>query len=40
MGVAKQLIASKGLGRANLVFKRAAGVLIALVGVYILYTST
>ncbi|MBI5017883.1 MAG: cytochrome c biogenesis protein CcdA [Deltaproteobacteria bacterium] len=40
MGVAKHLIASKGLGRANLVFKRAAGVLIALVGVYILYTST
>lgn len=36
MGVAKQLIASRSLGRVNLVFKRAAGVLIALVGVYIL----
>ena len=35
MGLAKQLIASKGLGRVNLVFKRAAGVLIAAVGVYI-----
>ena len=40
MGVAKHLIASKGLGRVNLVFKRAAGVLIALVGVYVVYTST
>ncbi|MBI5445070.1 MAG: cytochrome c biogenesis protein CcdA [Deltaproteobacteria bacterium] len=39
MGVAKNLIASKGLGRANLVFKRLAGVLIALVGVYIVYNS-
>jgi cytochrome c biogenesis protein CcdA len=39
MGVAKQLIASKGLGRVNLGFKRTAGVLIALVGIYILYTS-
>lgn len=36
MGVAKQLIASKSLGRANLIMKRAAGVLIALVGIYIL----
>ena len=40
MGVAKHLLASKGLGRVNLVFKRAAGVLIALVGVYILYANT
>jgi len=39
VGVAKNLISSKGLGRVNLVFKRAAGVLIALVGGYILYTS-
>ncbi|MBI5439608.1 MAG: cytochrome c biogenesis protein CcdA [Deltaproteobacteria bacterium] len=36
MGIAKQMIASRSLGRANLVLKRAAGVLISLVGVYIL----
>lgn len=33
--VAKQLVSSTGLGRANLILKRAAGVLIALVGVYL-----
>ncbi|MHB8764451.1 MAG: cytochrome c biogenesis CcdA family protein [Deferrisomatales bacterium] len=37
MGVAKNLIQSRGLGRANLVFKKAAGALIALVGVFILW---
>jgi cytochrome c biogenesis protein CcdA len=39
MGVAKHLIASQGLGRANLVLKRTAGVLIAAVGAYIAYAS-
>lgn len=38
-GIAKQLVASERLGRANRVFKRAAGAVIALVGVYIVYTS-
>ncbi|GAB4248296.1 cytochrome c biogenesis CcdA family protein [Deferrisoma sp.] len=39
MGVAKQLIQSRGLGRANWVLKRVAGVLIAGVGVVILVNS-
>lgn len=39
MGVAKRLVASKGLGRANLVLKKIAGVLIASVGVYILWST-
>ncbi|MFU8858260.1 MAG: cytochrome c biogenesis CcdA family protein [Deferrisomatales bacterium] len=37
MGVAKHLIQSRGFGRANLVFKRLAGALIGLVGVFILW---
>jgi cytochrome c biogenesis protein CcdA len=37
MGVAKNLIQSRGLGQANLVLKKAAGALIALVGVFILW---
>jgi cytochrome c biogenesis protein CcdA len=40
MGLAKQLIASRGLGRTNLVLKRTAGTLISLVGIYILVQST
>jgi cytochrome c biogenesis protein CcdA len=40
MGAAKQLLASSGFTRANYVLKRVAGVLIALVGVYIVYSST
>jgi cytochrome c-type biogenesis protein len=40
MGIAKHLIASRNLGRANLVFKRAAGTLIGLVGIYILVQAT
>ncbi|WP_051463240.1 cytochrome c biogenesis CcdA family protein [Deferrisoma camini] len=39
MGVAKQLIRSRGLGRANRVLKRVAGALIAGVGVAILVSS-
>ncbi|RMG88345.1 MAG: cytochrome c biogenesis protein CcdA [Candidatus Dadabacteria bacterium] len=39
MGVAKQLIQSRKLGRANWVLKRVAGVLIAGVGVVILVNS-
>ncbi|HHB12571.1 MAG TPA: cytochrome c biogenesis protein CcdA [Chromatiales bacterium] len=39
MGVAKHLIASRGLGRANWVLKRVAGVLIAGVGIAILVNS-
>ncbi|GAB6061914.1 cytochrome c biogenesis CcdA family protein [Deferrisoma palaeochoriense] len=39
MGVAKQLIQSRGLGRVNWVLKRVAGVLIAGVGVVILVNS-
>ncbi|GAB4278658.1 MAG: cytochrome c biogenesis CcdA family protein [Deferrisomatales bacterium] len=35
MGLAKHLVQSKGLGRANYILKRAAGLLIAGVGVYI-----
>lgn len=38
VGVAKGLIASKRLSRANLILKRAAGALIALVGLYLLTT--
>jgi len=37
MGVAKSLIQSRGFVRANLAFKKAAGVLIALVGVFLLW---
>lgn len=37
MGMAKNLIQSRGLGRFNLVFKKAAGALIALVGLFILW---
>ncbi len=39
MGVAKQLITSRSLGRANRVFKRVAGVLIAGVGAAILHNA-
>lgn len=37
MGVAKNLVQSRGLGRLNLVFKKVAGALIAGVGVFILW---
>ncbi|MHB8763004.1 MAG: cytochrome c biogenesis CcdA family protein [Deferrisomatales bacterium] len=37
MGVARHLIQSRSLGRANHFLKRAAGVLIALVGAFILW---
>jgi cytochrome c biogenesis protein CcdA len=37
MGVAKNLIQSRGLGKANLALKKVAGALIALVGVFILW---
>jgi cytochrome c biogenesis protein CcdA len=40
MGIAKQLIASRSLGRANLVLKRVAGTLIGLVGIYIAVNAT
>jgi len=40
MGVAKQLIGSVGLGRANHVLKRAAGALIAAVGAFVLWSGT
>jgi len=36
MGAAKKLIESKGLKKANTVLQKAAGVLIILVGVYLL----
>ena len=39
MGIAKQLVASRGLGRANWVLKRVAGMLIAGVGIAILVSS-
>ncbi|MBI5443796.1 MAG: cytochrome c biogenesis protein CcdA [Deltaproteobacteria bacterium] len=39
MGVAKRLVATRDLGRANLVLKKAAGLLITAVGVYIALTS-
>jgi cytochrome c biogenesis protein CcdA len=37
MGVAKHLIASKGLARANLILKKVAGTLIIVVGIYVLW---
>ena len=40
MGVAKHLIESRGLGRANYYLKRVAGVMIAVVGVYIAVQAT
>jgi len=40
MGVAKNLIQSRGLGRTNLVLKKLAGALIALVGVFILWNGS
>lgn len=39
MGVARRLVASEKMGRANLIMKRAAGAVIALVGFYILTTT-
>lgn len=39
MGVAKQLLASKTFGKTNAILKKAAGALIALVGIYILTTT-
>ncbi len=39
MGVAKNLVQSRGLGRLNLVFKKVAGVLIAGVGVFIAWNA-
>jgi len=36
MGVAKHLVASKSFGRANLILKKIAGILIIGVGIYIL----
>lgn len=38
MGVAKHLIASRNFVRANLILKKAAGILIIAVGIYILWT--
>ncbi len=40
MGVAKNLIQSRGLGRANYLLKRAAGALIAAVGAFVLWSGT
>ncbi|TLN24869.1 cytochrome c biogenesis protein CcdA, partial [bacterium] len=39
VGVAKNLVASRSFQRANTIFKRVAGALIALVGLYILKAS-
>lgn len=39
MGAAKSLIESRTLSKANLILKRSAGALIALVGIYILYSA-
>jgi cytochrome c biogenesis protein CcdA len=39
VGVAKRLIASRSLGRAHLVFQRVAGVLIAGVGLFLLWNA-